>query len=141
MRVARRGDLHVVRLDAGERIVESLRGLARSEGLAGASLAGIGSCRDPELGYFDAARGAYLFRTFAGDFEIAALLGTIGAQGEDGSPAVHAHVVLGGPGFEALAGHLREAAVAATCEIVLMPLDGPLPRKREPGSGLNLLDL
>ena len=43
--------------------------------------------------------------------------------------------------MKAIAGHLKEGRIAATCEIVLVKLDVDIKRKYDDVIGLNLLDL
>ena len=129
---------YVLRLDRGERIVETLAAFCAREGVRSGSFTGLGTCRGPELGFFDENSMSYRQRKLEGNFEITALIGNVSVK--DGRPFVHAHITLGDPEFRAWAGHLQEAETAATCEIVLVLLPGALPRKHRPDSGLNLLE-
>ena len=52
-----------------------------------------------------------------------------------GRPVVHAHAVLGGRDFKAVAGHLREAEILAAGEIVLTVLPGKIERTRDVKTG------
>ncbi len=71
--------------------------------------------------------------------EILSLAGNLAMK--DAQPFAHLHVVLGGPKFEAVAGHLFEGKTAATCEIIVRPLKGFVQRTLDPATGLHLLDL
>ena len=133
------GEVFVVSLERGERIVENLAKICERENIRAALLQGIGLCRDPEIGFFDARAGSYLFRRLEGEFEIAALTGNVALF--EGKPFVHAHVVLGDRDMKTMSGHLREAEVAAACEVVITPLPGILERAADPGSPLRKLRL
>jgi len=130
--------IYVIRLERGERIVESLTGFCRQKRITAASFQGLGTCRQAELGFFHRRSRRYKFRTFPQDFEIASLLGNVSVF--QGKPLIHAHIVLGGSDFTAKTGHLKEAEVLATCEIVLVPMKRALARKIDRASGLSLLD-
>ena len=130
---------YVLRLDRGERIVETLTAFCAKEKIAAAHFNGLGTCRGAELGFFHMEAGAYAFQTFPGDCEITALHGNISLV--DGKPHVHAHAVLGDDQFRSWSGHLKEAEVLAVCEIVLTRLKGTLVRMRNEKSGLTPLDL
>jgi predicted DNA-binding protein with PD1-like motif len=132
------GQQWIIRLDPGEMIVRALTGFAARKKIGGAAVSGIGSCRNPELGFFEMGEGAYRFRTLAGDFEIASLTGNVSLSG--GKPLVHLHVVLGDVESQAWAGHLKEAEVLATCEIVLVPFSAPLDRAADPETGINRIE-
>jgi uncharacterized protein len=138
MRAKKSGGRFVLRLDPGDKVVASIAEFCRKRKIAAAALSGIGSCRSPELGFFEPARRAYRFRTLRGGYELAALLGNVSLR--DGRPFVHVHAVLGGRDFRAFAGHLREAEVLAAAEVILVPLPGRLARKADPGTGTFPLD-
>jgi uncharacterized protein len=129
----------IISLEPGEKILESLEAICGKENIRAACLNGIGLCRDPEIGFFDAGTGGYVFKRFEGDFEIAALTGNVSLF--EGRPFIHAHVVLGDRDMKTLSGHLREAVVSAACEIIITPLPGFLERVADPGSPLKKLRL
>jgi predicted DNA-binding protein with PD1-like motif len=138
MKHVRRGPVHLLRLERGERLVETLTAFCRDRKIGAASFQGIGTCRRAELGYFRTARKRYSVRVFRGEYEIIALQGNVSIF--EGKPFIHAHIVISGPDFLARGGHLREAEVRATCEVVLLPLPGHVGRTFERASGLSLLE-
>ena len=129
----------VLRLERGERIVETLTSFCLHENIEFAHFSGLGTCRNAELGFFHIEAGAYAYKNFPGDCEITALHGNVSLVG--GKPYIHAHIVLGDSRFQSWSGHLKEAEVLATCEIVLTRLKGKLIRKPDKKSGLNLLTI
>ena len=68
-------------------------------------------------------------------------LGLIGdiAIGPDGKPSVHVHAVLGRHDGTALAGHLQEAHVRPTLEIIVTESPAHLRKTKDPASGLALI--
>ena len=50
-------------------------------------------------------------------YEIASLLGNVMVV--DNTPFVHEHIVLGSKAGRVYAGHLYEATVTATCEVII----------------------
>jgi hypothetical protein len=130
------GGRWILRLDPGEMIIRALTAFCTNLKISGATFSGIGTCRNPELGFFDVADKAYRFRTLAGDYEIASLSGNVTLL-ED-KPFVHAHAVLGDSDFVAWAGHFREGEVLVTCEIAVEPLAESLVRLEDPETGLKL---
>ena len=137
MRSRKAGDAYVLRFETGDRLVASLAEFFRSRKIRAGTFTGIGSCRRAELGFFDPKTKKYAFKTFRGPREIAALVGNISLM--DGRPFVHAHAVLAGRDFRAVAGHLREAEILAACEVVLTVLPRKIVRKRDEKSGTNPL--
>jgi uncharacterized protein len=71
--------------------------------------------------------------------EVVSLVGNV-ARGDDG-PRLHAHVVVGRKDGAAYGGHLLEAVVRPTLEIVLVETPARLRRRTDPSTGLALIDL
>jgi hypothetical protein len=63
------------------------------------------------------------------------------ALGPDGKSALHMHCVLGRCDGTAVAGHLLDAEVRPTLEIVLIDTPSHLRKRLDPESGLALLSL
>jgi predicted DNA-binding protein with PD1-like motif len=68
------------------------------------------------------------------------MLGDIGLDG-DGAPALHVHLVLGRRDGSAVAGHLREATVRPTLEVVITEAPKHLHRRKDATTGLSLIEL
>jgi uncharacterized protein len=60
---------------------------------------------------------------------------------KDGQPTVHAHVVVGKADGTAHGGHLMEAHVRPTLEVILVESPSFLQRTMDPESGLALIDI
>lgn len=127
------GPTYIVRLDAGEKIIEALTGLCERDGIGGGHFSGIGSAGEAEIGRFDAGAKAYVWTRVPGPSEIVSLTGNITRV--EGRPFVHAHIALAGKGSAVEGGHLKEAVVAVTCEITLVAFKDDIARKRDEASG------
>lgn len=133
------GSQYVVRLDAGEGIVETLRSLCERDAIGGGYFHGLGAVGEAEIGHFDPAANAYAWLTVPGPSEIVSLYGNITTV--DGKPFLHAHIALGDSAFAVRGGHLKEAVVSVTCEITLVRFKDKIGRIRDEGSGLAKLAL
>lgn len=133
------GQAYVVRLDPGERIVETLRGLCERDAIGGGYFHGLGAVGEAEIGHFDPAAGAYSWLTVPGPSEIVSLYGNITTV--DGKPFVHAHIALGDKSFGVRGGHLKEAVVSVTCEVTLVRFRDDIVRKTDAATGLSKLAL
>jgi predicted DNA-binding protein with PD1-like motif len=98
----------------------------------------IGAFSAVTLGYFDRARRDYRRIALAEQVEVLALLGDVALDGAE--PTVHAHVVVGLSDGTTRGGHLLEGRVWPTLELVLTETPGALRRRRDPETGLALLD-
>jgi predicted DNA-binding protein with PD1-like motif len=133
------GSTYVVRLDAGERIVETLKALCERDAIGAGFFQGLGAVGEAEIGRFDPAANGYTWLKLAGPSEIVSLYGNITVV--DGAPFIHAHIALGDDTFAVRGGHLKEAVVSATCEVTLTRFRDDIGRRKDGATGLWLLDL
>ena len=130
------GDTYLVRLDRGEEILEQVETLARKEHIALATVQALGAVDRFTVGVYDTEKQAYQANEFAGAFEIVSLVGTIDQK--DGQFYAHLHMSAGDSQGRVFGGHLSEARISATCEMVVRELPGRLDREKDPETGLNL---
>jgi uncharacterized protein len=133
------GSSYVVRLDAGEKIVETLKSLCARDAIGGGFFQGLGAVGEAEIGHFDPGSNDYTWVKLSGPYEIVSLYGNIATF--DGKPSIHAHIALGDNTFAVRGGHLREAVVSVTCEITLTRFRDDIGRKKDAASGLSRLAL
>ncbi|MEW6638383.1 MAG: PPC domain-containing DNA-binding protein [Actinomycetota bacterium] len=124
--------------DEGDEVISTLTGFARENGLDAASFTALGAFGAATLGYFDMDEKEYRKIPVHEQVEVLSLLGTV-APKEDGEPQVHAHVVLGTSEGAARGGHLLEARVRPTLEVVLTESPEHLRRRMDEKTGLPLL--
>ena len=119
------GDDIFLRLDPGEEIHQSLQKVADALNLnAAAVTSGIGRVRASVYGFMDDDH-VYHRRTIEGGAELVALQGNL-ARHEEGHPFTHLHAVLADDDLVPAAGHLFEATVHVTAEILLRRMDAAL---------------
>jgi hypothetical protein len=129
----------VLVFDTGDEVVSTLTTFARQHNISAAHLTAIGAFSDAALGYFDFQKQDYLRNPLDEQVEVLSLMGDIAL--DKGQPKVHAHVVVGRKNGAAMGGHLLEAHVRPTLELVLQEPGEQWKRKFDPGSGLALIDL
>ena len=129
---------HALIFETGDEVMSNLRAFARDHRLGGSHFTAIGAFQDVTLGYFDWARKDYKKIPVPEQVEVVSLVGDI-AEGEEREPIVHAHVVLGKADGAALGGHLLEAYVRPTLELMLVESPKHLRRKHDPETGLALI--
>jgi predicted DNA-binding protein with PD1-like motif len=133
------GPIYVIRLDDGERIIDSLRALCEQDKIGAGVISGLGAVREAELGWFDRKAKDYCTVLIQEPCEIVSLHGNISLL--DGKPFLHCHIALGDRSFGVRGGHLREAVVSAACEITLTRFFDEIGRRRDETTGACLLDL
>src|SRR6478736_5158555 len=128
----------VLVLDKGDEVVSSIEGFVREHGIAAAQLTGIGAFSDALLGFFDWETKDYQKIPVTEQVEVVSLLGDI-ALGADGKPTLHLHVVVSRADGIAMGGHLLEAHVRPTLEVVLTESPRHLHKRKDAESGLALI--
>ena len=127
----------VLVFDKGDEPVDGIAAFARAQQLAAAHFTGIGAFSDLVVGYFDRESREYKRIPIAEQVEVLSFVGDIAAG--DGAPRVHAHVVVGKADGSAHGGHLLEAHVWPTLEVVLVQTPEPLRKRFDPETGLALI--
>ncbi|HEX5220730.1 MAG TPA: PPC domain-containing DNA-binding protein [Verrucomicrobiae bacterium] len=130
---------YAVVFQTGEEVAALLRQFAQEQGLEGSHFTGIGALSDVTLGYFNFVRKDYDQITLNEQVEVLSLLGNIAI--EKNAPKIHAHIVVGKADATAHGGHLIEARVRPTLEVVIEESPRHLRRKLNPEVGLALIDL
>lgn len=125
-------------LETGEAVMECLQRFAEAERLTAAQITGIGAFSEAGLRYFDWERKEYLPIPVKEQVEVASLIGDV-AVSPEGKPALHVHLVLGRRDGTALAGHLAEARVRPTLELIVTESPAHLHKALDPESGLALI--
>ena len=90
------------------------------------------------LGYFDPQQEAYLRNHEKGQAEVLSLTGNLALYKNE--PFFHVHVALGLRDGSTRGGHLFEAMVRPTVELVLTTYSRSVQRRIDPDTGLPLLD-
>jgi len=123
--------------ETGEEPVRLLTQFAEQEGMTAARFTAIGAFSEATVAYFDWERRDYVSIPVREQVEVLSLLGDIALDGD--KPKVHAHVVLGTREGWARGGHLLEARVRPTLEVMLEESPRRLQRAYDPQSGLALI--
>jgi predicted DNA-binding protein with PD1-like motif len=131
---------YVLIFDTGDEVMTQLCAFAKTQHLAASHFTAIGAFSDAMLGYFEWERKAYKPIPLPEQVEVLSLVGDIAIQ-ENGEPQVHAHVVLGKSDGTAHGGHLLQAHVRPTLELILSEAPTHLRRTPDPASGLALIRL
>lgn len=126
----------IMRIDRGEEIVSSLKSVCERESVKLASVSALGAVNRFTVGVFKTEEKKYYANKFEGDYEIVSLTGTVTTQKDE--IYVHLHMSAGDRDGTVFGGHLNEAFVSATCEMVIDVVDGIVGREFDPEVGLNL---
>jgi predicted DNA-binding protein with PD1-like motif len=129
----------VLVFDTGDEVVSGITTFARENDLDAASITAIGAFSGATLGYFDIVRKEYENIPIEEQVEVLSLIGDIALN--EGEPELHAHVVLGRRDGTTRGGHLLEAHVRPTLEVILIESPDHLKKTTDEETGLALIDV
>lgn len=136
MEYKRFGSKIIARMDPGEEILEQLKAICLAEEIKLASISALGAVNSITVGVFDVVEKKYYSNTFTGSLEIVSLTGTVSTM--NGEYYAHLHMSAGDAKGCVFGGHLNQAIVSATCEMVIDIIDGSVDRFHSDEVGLNL---
>src|SRR5687768_1186111 len=124
--------------ETGDEAMSGLLSFAKEYGIDTAQLTAIGALSKAIFGYFDWERKDYVrLPAMEEQLEVLSLAGNIALR--DGDPMVHAHIVIGTMDGTAHGGHLFEAVVRPTLEVVVTEAPEHLRRRFDPEVRLPLI--
>lgn len=124
--------------EVGEEVVRTLLTFAREQQLEGSHFTAIGAFQDVLLGWFDWDLKDYRPNRLSEQVEVVSFAGNI-ALSPKGGPGLHAHVVVARRDGSAWGGHLLEAHVRPTLEVVLTESPVHLQRRYDHRVGMATL--
>lgn len=125
--------------DTGDEVIAGLTAFAKDRRLTACHLTAIGAFSDLTVGFFDWEAKDYTKIPIREQVEVLSLVGDIALK--EGQPTLHVHVVVGKSDGTAHGGHLMEAHVRPTLEVILVESPSFLQRTHDSDSGLALIDL
>lgn len=129
---------HAIIMENGDEVMSTLQRFCDQHEIQSARFTAIGAFSTLTLGYFDWETKEYEKIPLREQVEVLTLTGDVATQ--DGKPKLHAHVVVGKRDGTAHGGHLLDAYVRPTLEVML--IESPVQLKRTPDkeSGLTLIN-
>lgn len=129
---------YALTFETGDEIAVLLKEFAKQQRLAGSSFKAIGALSDAKVGWFNWETKKYeTAAEIHEQVEVLSLIGDIALR--DGQPEVHAHMVIGKRDGTAHGGHLQEAHVRPTLELILIESPEALQKQHDPETGLALI--
>jgi predicted DNA-binding protein with PD1-like motif len=130
---------YAVVFDKGDEFMSGMLDVAREQRLDAARFTAIGAFSRATLGYFDRERRKYQHIPLDEQVEVLSLIGNIALDGA--TPKIHAHVVVGKADGSAHGGHILEAHIWPTLEVIVVESPQHLRRTIDHETGLALLNL
>jgi uncharacterized protein len=130
----------VLIFETNDELAQGLKEFASEQKLASASFKAIGALSSVRLGWLNWETKQYEPSVSLDEqVELLSLIGDIALK--DGKPQVHAHAVVGKRDGTAHGGHLLQAHIRPTCEVVLTESPSHLKKEFDPAAGIALIKL
>jgi uncharacterized protein len=124
--------------EKGDEVISALQAFAEEHKLGTSYFTAIGALKHVVVGFFDREKMDYLKIPIKEQVEVLSLTGNI-TLSEEGYK-IHAHTVLRKADASTLGGHVLEAQVWPTLELIVEESPKHLRRQIDPETGLPLLD-
>jgi uncharacterized protein len=130
----------VLVFETNDELSHGLKTFASEQKLSSGSFKAIGALCSVKLGWLNWKTKQYEPSVSLHEqVELLSLIGDFALK--DGEPQVHAHAVIGKRDGTAHGGHLLEAHVRPTCELILTESPAHLRREFDPAAGIALIKL
>lgn len=129
----------LVRLEKGEKVNVSIKKFCEKLNIKNASFVSLGSIENPVLAHYRVDNKKYKEKELQGIFEVTSFMGNVAIF--EASPLVHGHISISDEDMKEFGGHLVEATVSATLEIVIQDLGSSKIKKYDEKIGLKLFEL
>lgn len=144
MEYRKENNTYYIRLDKAESLTEKLKEVCKKENIQAGYFQGIGACDQAILGTYIPEKQDFTLHTLSGMLEMVSLMGNVTTD-QNNEPFLHSHasfsyldkngnVVLTG-------GHLMEARISYTGEIILTAAQEKIGRKMDPKAGIEIWKL
>jgi predicted DNA-binding protein with PD1-like motif len=128
---------YAVIFSKGDEAFSGLSEFAEKFQITSAHFTAIGALRGATLAWFSPERKMYKKIPIEGQVEVASMIGDIALF--KGKPVVHAHMVVGLPDGTTRAGHVLEANVWPTLEVMVTVEANAMRKVLDPETGLALI--
>jgi uncharacterized protein len=122
----------------GDEAFSGLLEFAEKYHVMSAHFTAIGAVDGATVGWFDPQRKLYKKIPITGQHEVIGMSGDIALY--QGKPVVHTHMVVGSPDGTTQGGHVLEAYVSPTLEVMVTVDPVAMQKRLDPATGLTLID-
>jgi predicted DNA-binding protein with PD1-like motif len=130
---------YAIIFDKGDEVIANLQKFATQQHVLTSHFTAIGAFNDVVLGFFQPERKEYKKIPIHEQVEVLSLAGDVSLKDE--MPNIHAHVVVGKSDGTAHGGHLIEAHVFPTLELILVESPKYVKRRMDKETGFAPIDL
>jgi uncharacterized protein len=129
---------YAVIFSTGDEAFSGLQAFAEKYHVTSAHFTAIGAVNGATLAWFDPQRKMYKKIPIHGQFEVIGMSGDIALY--QGKPIVHTHMLLGAPDGTTRGGHVLDANVSPTLEVMVTVDVVAMQKRFDPKTDLTLID-
>jgi predicted DNA-binding protein with PD1-like motif len=129
---------YAVIFSKGDEVASGLVEFAQRYQVTSAHFTGIGALQDVTVAWMDRKKKSYKAIPIQQQVEVLSMVGDVAVF--EGKPAVHTHLVVGLDDAAAKGGHLIEAHVYPTLEVMVTVDPVTMQKRFDPETGLALID-
>lgn len=133
-----------IRIDKGESVVQTILSVCKKENILGGYFQGIGACDAVTLSTYIPEKNDFIDHNISGMIEMISLMGDISVDDEN-TPYQHSHGVFSylkeNGEVAVIAGHLKEARIGYTGEILLQIAEERIGRMFDSNIGIDVWKL
>ncbi len=129
---------YILKLFKNTEIITTIRTFCEENKIKLASISGIGAINSATFGFFNPETKQYQEKTFSEPMEITSLTGTVTEK--DGETYLHIHMNAANKDYNSVGGHLVNAVISLTGEIIITQINGRVEREFDKEIGLNLFN-
>ena len=122
----------------GDEAFSGLLEFAEKYHVTSAHFTAVGAVNGATLGWFDSQRKMYKKIPINGQHEVIGMSGDIALF--EGKPVVHTHMMVGNPDGTTRAGHVLDAHVSPTLEVMVTVDPVTMQKRFDPATDLTLID-
>ena len=122
----------------GDEAFSGLLEFAQKYDVTSAHFTAVGAVNGATLGWFDPQRKMYKKIPVVGQHEVIGMSGDIALY--QGKPVVHTHMVVGSPDGTTQGGHVLDAYVSPTLEVMVTVNPIAMEKRLDPETNLTLID-
>ena len=134
MEVKQSGQNFLVYIQKDEPVMETLTSICKNNEIINGQISGIGAVKEIEIGAYDLDSKTYLRKQYTENHELISFQGNITLK--DGTPFIHAHIIIGNHDLRTRGGHLFEMKVAVVGEFIIRKIDSNAHRELDDNIGL-----
>lgn len=132
-------NFYIIRLSKGEEIQEEIKKFCQTRAKNGGYFWGLGAVEKAVLAHYDVGAKKYSQKEIKKPLEMTSLVGNVCFFEKE--IIVHSHAVFADKDLKTFSGHLVEAKISGTAEVIFFPFNQKIKKFFDEETGLKLMKI